>query len=328
MGVGIIKVGKKLADNIITNGDLCEMMDTSNEWIVERTGVHERRIATGQKSLDLAFAAAEEALIGLDYDSIGLVIVATCTPDMIVPSMGSLLKMRLGLKNAVVFDLNSACSGFVYALWAAESIMNSSAEKNGMKINRALVVGSERLSRITDWEDRRSCILFGDGAGCAVLERREGETGIIASFFKNYDDVNNALWCGMEYKENPFSSTEKKERMLVAMSGTQVFRFAVSAVNEVMEKVLSYASLTADEVDIYIPHQANLRIIRAAAHRFKQPLEKFQISIGEAGNVSAASVPMALYDAVKEGKLKKGDMAMLVGFGGGLSAGAALLKMW
>ena len=328
MGVGIIGIGKKLADNVITNEDLCRMMDTSNEWIVERTGVHERRVATTQKSLDLAVAAAEEALAGVDYGSIGLVIVATCTPDMIVPSMGSLVKMRLGLKNAVVFDLNSACSGFVYALWTAEAIMNAGSGNPRMDMRRALVIGSERISRIADWNDRKSCILFGDGAGCALVERRDGETGVIASFFKNYDDVNKALWCGVEYEPNPFSADEVIEQRMLKMSGTQVFRFAVSAVNEVMENVLESAGMAADEVDCYVPHQANLRIIRAAAHRFRQPLEKFQISLDKSGNVSAASIPMALYDAMKAGKIKKGDNVMLVGFGGGLSAGAVLLKMW
>lgn len=328
LGVGMISAGKKLASNIVTNEDLCRMMDTSDEWIVERTGVHERCIATTEKSLDLALAAAEEALIGVERGSIDLVIVATCTPDMLVPSMSSLVKMRLGLDNAAVFDLNSACSGFVYALWAAESIMEMSVTRPGARINRSLVIGSERISRIADWEDRKSCILFGDGAGCAVLERRDGETGIIASYFKNYDDVNEALWCGMEYKPNPFSSSEESKRMKVRMSGTQVFKFAVNAVNEVMDKTLEYAGMTADDVDFFIPHQANLRIIRAAAHRFEQPLEKFQLSIDKSGNASAASIPMAFYDAMKQGKLKKGDIVMLVGFGGGLSAGAVLMRMW
>ena len=328
MGVGIISAGKKLADNIVTNEDLCGMMDTSVEWIVERTGVYERRIADNQKSLDLALAAAEEALEGIEYDSIGLVIVATCTPDMLVPSMGSLVKMHLGLDNAVVFDVNSACSGFVYALWTAEAIMEMSALKPGTKIDRALVIGSERISRIADWEDRRSCILFGDGAGCVVVEGREGETGIITSFFKNYDDVNEVLWCGLEYKETPFSVGEESKRMKLRMSGTQVFKFAVNAVNEVMSKTLEHAGMTADDVDIFIPHQANLRIIRAAAHRFRQPLEKFQLSVDKTGNVSAASIPMAFYDAMKLGKIKKGDTIMMVGFGGGLSAGASLIRMW
>lgn len=330
MGVGIIGVGKKLADNIVTNDDLCRMMDTTDEWIVERTGVHERRVTTTQKSIDLAVEAAAGALSGIDYGSIDLVIVATCTPDMLVPSMGSLVKMRLGLDNAVVFDLNSACSGFIYALWTAEAIMKATPERigAGMDIKRALVIGSERISRMADWEDRRNCILFGDGAGCTVLERREGQTGIMASFLKNYDDVNKTLWCGLEYEPNPFSTDEVNEKRTLKMSGTQVFRFAVGALNEVMEKTLEYAGITADGVDFFVPHQANLRIIKSAAARFRQPLEKFQISIGGTGNVSAASIPMALYDAMIEGKVKAGDTVMLAGFGGGLSAGASLVKIW
>jgi 3-oxoacyl-[acyl-carrier-protein] synthase-3 len=207
--------------------------------------------------------------------------------------------------------------------------MNVSSGKNGgMDIKRTLLIWSERISRMADWEDRGSCILFGDGAGCTVLERREEQTGIIASFLKNYDDINKTLWCGLEYEPNPFSGDEAKEKRTLKMSGTQVFRFAVNAVNEVMEKTLEYAGMTADDVDLFIPHQANLRIIKSAAARFKKPLDKFRISIGETGNVSAASIPMALYDAMKEGTVKTGDIVMLVGFGGGLSAGASLIKMW
>jgi len=276
----------------------------------------------------MALASAAEALSDIDYDSIDLVVVATCTPDMLVPSMGSLVKMNLGLENAIVFDLNSACSGFIYGLWTVESLMNASADKPGRTINRALLIGSERISRMADWNDRRNCILFGDGAGCVLLERREGETGIITSFLKNYDDVNKTLWCGLEYEPNPFSAEEELEKRTLKMSGTQVFKFAVNVVNEVMDNTLENAGITADDVDLFIPHQANLRIIRAAAHRFKQPIEKFQISIAETGNVSAASIPMALYDAMGKGKIKKGDLVMMVGFGGGLSAGATLMKMW
>ena len=329
MGIGIIGIGKKLADNIITNEDLCEMTGTTSEWIIERTGITERRVATTQTSLDLAVEATKEALEGIDYDSIDLVIVATCTPDMLVPSMGSLVKTHLGLKNAIVFDLNSACSGFVYAFWTAESLMNASFQKIGRKINRAIVIGSERVSRIADWGDKGNCILFGDGAGAVVLEQREGETGVITTFIKNYDDVNQALYCGMEYEPNPFAADEgNAQRTTLKMRGRHVFKFAVNAVNEVMEQVLQYADMDADEVDFYVPHQANLRIIKSAAAKFKQPLSKFQINIDTTGNVSAASIPMALYDAVKEGKIKKGNTIMMVGFGGGLSAGAILLKMW
>ena len=328
MGVGIIGIGKKTADNIVTNAALCELLDTTNEWIVERSGIHERPVATSQKSLDLAIPAAREALAGIDYDSIDLVIVCTVTPDMLVPSMGSLIKMELDLKNAVVFDLNSACSGFVYGLWTAESIMLASRERPGRTIHRALLVGAERISRMANWEDRASCVLFGDGTGCVVVEYREGETGIIACHVKNYDDVNHTLWCPLKYEENPFSAEEVREKTALTMIGKQVFKFAVLAIEEAMLQALEYAGLTADEVDFYVPHQANYRIIKSAAQRLGQPLSKFLINIGTTGNISAASIPIALRDAVEEGKVKKGDTIMVVGFGGGLSSGAALLKMW
>jgi 3-oxoacyl-[acyl-carrier-protein] synthase-3 len=188
-----------------------------------------------------------------------------------------------------------------------------------------LVIGVERLSRIVDWTDRGTCILFGDGAGAVILEFDPSQDGIISSFIKNYDDDADTLICGMEYWKTPFTKDEDVSQIL-KMHGTKVFRFAVNAVGEVMEEALKKANLTADQIDHYIPHQANMRIINSAAQRFNQPLEKFQISIDKTGNVSAASVPMAMFDIYKTGKVKTGDLVMLVGFGGGLSAGAIIYR--
>ena len=319
MGVTIIGTGKALPELKVDNQRITEIVETDNQWIIDRTGIEARHIAVAETGLDLAVKASEEALGDIDKDSIGLLLVATVSPDMLVPSMGALVKRALKLENAIAYDINAACSGFIYGLWNAEALMKT----HGIK--RALVIGVERLSRITNWEDRGTCILFGDGAGCAVLELDENKTGIISSFIKNYDDVNNSLTCDMQYCKTPFDDDGEKE-MYIHMNGTQVFRFAVGAIGEAMDAVLQKAGIKADDVKYYVPHQANMRIIQSAAQRMKQPLEKFQVNIQTTGNVSAASVPMALTDLMRSGKVQSGDKIMLVGFGGGLSAGAVLFE--
>jgi len=319
LGVAIISTGKALPELIVDNQRLTELVETDNEWIIERTGIESRRVATKETGLDLAVAAAQEALGDMDKDSIGLLIAATVTPDALVPSMGCKIKRALGLKNAVAYDINAACSGFVYGLWIAEALMKTH------NIRRAMVVGVERLSRITNWEDRKTCILFGDGAGAGVLELMDEKAGILASFVKNYDDVNNSLTCGMEYRKTPFADDGEQNQYLV-MSGTKVFRFALGAIDDVVDAVLQKAGVHPDDVKYYVLHQANMRIIQSAAQRMKQPIEKFQVNIRETGNVSAASIPMALTDLMRSGKVRPGDKIMLVGFGGGLTAGAVLYE--
>lgn len=334
MGITIKNTGKAVPELVVKNDDLNRFVETDNEWIIARTGISERRVATSESGLDLAASAARIALEGENYDDIGLVIVATVTPDKLVPSMGALVKRELGLNNAVAFDISTACSGFIYGIWIAEALIkNGMVDKiNGVStntINKALVIGVERLSRIVDWTDRGTCILFGDGAGAALLENNPEKNGILSSFVKNYDDTTDSLTCGMEYLKTPFTDDhlDNPEKQSLSMHGSQVFKFAVNAIGEVMEKSLELAGLTADDIAYYVPHQANLRIILSAAKKFKQPIEKFQISLNETGNVSAASVPMALYDIIDTGKIKKGDKIMLMGFGGGLSAGAVIFEV-
>lgn len=334
MGVRIKNTGKAVPNLVVKNDDLNKFVDTSDEWIVARTGIKERRISTTESALDLASSAARIALEGENYDDIGLVIVATVTPDKVVPSMGALVKKELGLDNAIAFDVNTACSGFIYGIWIAEALMkNGMVDKiNGVKTNtisKALIIGVERLSRIIDWTDRGTCILFGDGAGAALLENNPEENGILSSFVKNYDDKTDCLTCGSEYLKTPFTDAnlDNPEKQCLSMQGNHVFKFAVNAIGEVMTKSLELAGLTADDIAYFVPHQANLRIITSAAKKFKQPIEKFQISLEETGNVSAASVPMALYDIMKTTKIKKGDKIMLMGFGGGLSAGAVIFEV-
>jgi 3-oxoacyl-[acyl-carrier-protein] synthase-3 len=319
LGIAILSTGKAQPELKVENQKLTELVETDNQWIIERTGIESRQIATKETGVDLAVAAAKEAMGDMDKESIGLVLACTVTPDMLVPSTGALIKRTLGLDNAIAYDINAACSGFIYGLWNAEALMKTHG------INRALVVGVERLTRITNWEDRGTCILFGDGAGCAVLGLDESKPGILSSFVKNYDDVTNSLSVDMQYVTTPFADDGPKEQY-IHMNGTQVFRFAVGAIGEAMDAVLQKAGLTADDVKYYVPHQANMRIITAAAQRMKQPLDKFQINIQTTGNVSAASIPMALADLMKSGKVQPGDKIMLVGFGGGLSAGAVLFE--
>jgi 3-oxoacyl-[acyl-carrier-protein] synthase-3 len=319
LGVVIIGTGKALPELKLENEQLSELVETDSQWIIDRTGIETRHIATKETGLDLSVQAAKEAMGDLDKDSIELVLVATVSPDMLVPSMGALVKRSLGLKNAIAYDINAACSGFIYGLWSAEALMKT----HGIK--RAIVIGVERLSRITNWDDRGTCILFGDGAGCAVLELSDSKPGIMSSFIKNYDDITNSLTVGMQYPKIPFADDGPKEPY-IQMNGTQVFRFAVGAIGEAMDAVLQKAGIKADDVKYYVPHQANIRIIQAAAQRLKQPIEKFQVNIKTTGNVSAASIPMALADLMKSGKVHSGDKIMLVGFGGGLSAGAILFE--
>jgi 3-oxoacyl-[acyl-carrier-protein] synthase-3 len=323
LGIEIKGTGKALPKMILTNKDMEKIVETDNQWIVDITGIENRHIAIEESNLDLASAASLLALGDVDPATIDLVIISTITPDRLVPSMGSLLKMRLGLTNAVAFDLNAACSGFIFAAWTAEALM----KQNNFK--RALIIGSECLSKITNWEDRGTCILFGDGAGAALLEANPNSPGILSSYIKNYDDPKDVLPCGVEYRKRPFDkeSSQPVDPMYISMKGQQVFKFAVNALDEVMKETIRRADLTYDDISFFVPHQANMRIINAAAQKTKQPIEKFQISIKDTGNVSSASVPMALYDLMQTGKVNKGDKVMLMGFGGGLSAGAMIFQV-
>ncbi len=343
MGITVTGTGRALPALKVDNKELEKLVDTSHEWIVSRTGMENRYVAVEETGVDLAVAAAKKACgweaggwssMAVAPEEIGLVIVATVSPDQLVPSMAALVKKELGLPNAVVFDLNSACSGFVYSAWVAESLMKAGLSGTPTnQIDRALVIGVERLSRIVDWTDRGTCVLFGDGAGAMVLSRIRRPEGILGSFFKNYDDEGGALAVGMDYPRTPFdpqgtaAGAAGGERQLkIRMNGSLTYKFAVHALVEVMREVLDRTGVSADEVAFYVPHQANLRIIKSAAQRMKQPLEKFQMNMSQTGNTSAASVPMVLSELMESGKVKNGDKIMMAGFGGGLSAGAILFE--
>ena len=322
MRVGILGTGSCLPEKVMTNDDLSKFGDTNDEWIRTRTGIRERRIAAeNEATSDLAYKAAEKAIENakIDKNEIDLVIVATMSPDHITPATAAIVQDKLGI-NAAAFDLSAACTGFVYAFTTGYSFVKSGIYK------KVLVIGAETMSRILDWEDRTTCVLFGDGAGAVVLGQIENG-GYIASHLVSDGSGAEDVIIPAGGSRNPVSKEEiDKREIYFKMKGSDVFKFAVRAFPETVENVLAQGNITADDVDMFIPHQANIRIIESIAKRFKQPLDKFYVNLQRYGNTSGASIPLALDEANKEGKLKKGDKVVMVGFGGGLTYGSILLE--
>lgn len=323
MNVGIIGTGKYVPDKVLTNQDLEQMVETSDEWITSRTGIKERRIASAEQATsDLAVEAAKNALksAGLTGEDVELIIVATITPDMAFPSVSCILQEKLGAKHAAAFDLSAACSGFIYALANAQALLKSGMYKN------ALVVGAETLSKITDYTDRNTCILFGDGAGAVVLgEVPEGRG--FRSFELGADGSGGELLHLQAGGSRMPASEEtiKNKQHYIYMNGREVFKFAVRIMGSAAEKVLKKADMDKSEIDLLVPHQANIRIIQSAVERLDLEPDKCVINVDKYGNVSAASIPLALVEAVEEGRVQAGDRLVLVGFGGGLTWGACAL---
>ena len=309
---------------VLTNFDLEKMVDTSDEWIRTRTGIQERRIAEpGVASSDLAVESARRALesAGMQATEVGLIIVATVTPDMSFPCTASLLQEMLGATGAVAFDLVVGCTGFVYGLAAAREMIAAGAYE------RALVVGAEMLSRITDWQDRRTCVLFGDAAGSAILAPVEEGRGILAYSLGNDGTNADALKLPAGGSRLPASAeTVANRQHYLTMNGQEVFKFAVRAMVESSEEVVRRAGLTMSDIAVVIPHQANLRIIEAAAKRMELPIERFECNIDRYGNTSAATIPLALDEAVRAGRIKSGDYILLSVFGAGLAWGSMVLR--
>ena len=322
MRVGIMGTGSYVPERILTNNDLAKIVDTNDEWITTRTGIRERRIAADDEATsDLAFKAAEKAIIdaGIDKNEIELIIVATMTQDHLTPSTAALVQDKLGIK-AAAFDVSAACTGFIYGFTAGYSFIKAGIYK------KVLVIGAETMSRVTDWEDRGTCILFGDGAGAVVLG--EVETG---GFLASHLAADGSGACelivpaGGSRKAATAETIENRE-VYLKMNGREIFKFAVKAFPESVENVLTQQNLIADDIDIFIPHQANVRIIESIAKRFKQPLDKFFVNLHKYGNTSGASIPIALDEASKEGRFKKGDKIVATGFGGGLTYGSILFE--
>ncbi|MDD5108818.1 MAG: ketoacyl-ACP synthase III [Candidatus Omnitrophica bacterium] len=321
--VGIIGVGEYLPEKILTNADLEKMVDTSDEWITTRTGIRERHMAApGQAASDLAFKAAQRALENakLKAEDLDLIIVATITPDMPFPSVASIIQDRLGAKKAVCFDISAACAGFVYGLSVAEKFIAASAYKN------ALVVGTEVLSSITDWQDRNTCVLFGDGSGAVVLsEVKKG--GIISTYLGCDGSKAGILNLPAGGSRNPATAeTVRNRQHFLKMQGNELFKIAVNTMTDAAETVLKQAGMTFTDVDLIIPHQANARIIMAVAKKLGIPTDRVYLNIERCGNMSSASTVTALCEAVQEGKVKKGDIILLDAFGAGLVWGACIIE--
>ncbi len=308
MGTTILGTGVYLPESVLTNYDLEKMVDTSDEWITTRTGIKERRIAKKESLVLMALKASEEALrrSGVGPEEIDTLVVATLTPEKRFPSTGCFLQSKLGASKAYAFDISAACSGFLFALEVADGLLKSG------KAKKILVVGAEKLSEAVDWEDRSTCVLFGDGAGAVILSYEEGESDILAS--RMYSDGN--LW-DILYADNCG---------FIKMKGRELFKVAVRNMEEVCREVLSMAGVSPREVDLVVPHQANVRIINALAERLGIDREKFFVNIHKYGNTSAASIPIALHEAIEEGKLKRGDLVLMTAMGGGLTWGATLLR--
>ncbi|SHG38625.1 3-oxoacyl-[acyl-carrier-protein] synthase III [Thermosyntropha lipolytica DSM 11003] len=324
MKVKILGLGHALPDKILSNKDLEMMVDTSDEWIKERTGISERRI--GEKDIttsDLCEKAAHHALLkaGVKPEELGLIVVATVTPDMLFPSTSCIVQDKLGAYNAAAFDLGAGCTGFVYALSMAEKFLLASTHKY------ALVIGADMLSRITDYTDRSTCILFGDGAGAAVLGKEEGECGIIATYLGADGGGAGLLYMPAGGAKLPPSEETVKNRLhYIKMNGNEVFRFATRIMGTVSDKLIKMAGITYEEIDYFVPHQANIRIIQTAMKKMDIGEEKTIINLERLGNMSAASVPVAMSEADEAGKFKEGDLILTVAFGAGLTFGGALIK--
>ncbi len=307
----IIGTGSYLPPKVVTNDDLSKTIDTSDEWISSRTGIKERRVVTDESTCDLAIIASNNALemAGIDASELDLIILATTTPDKIFPATATMLQTAIGA-SCPAFDLQSVCAGFVFALTTAEQYIKTGAA------NKVLVVGSETLSRIVDWSDRSTAILFGDGAGAVVLSGSE-ETGILHS--KLYSDGN--YLSSLQVSNNYINETG-----FIEMSGNEVFKIAVNRLSSLAEETLKECNMSSDELDWMVPHQANIRIISAVAKRIKTPMDKVIVTLEKHGNTSAASIPLALDTAVRDGRIQKGHTLLFEGIGGGFSWGSVLVK--
>ncbi|WP_134700338.1 beta-ketoacyl-ACP synthase III [Ammoniphilus sp. YIM 78166] len=322
--VGILGTGSYVPEKILTNKELETMVDTSDEWIVSRTGICERRISSEQEaSSDLALYAAEKALeaAGIRADQLDLIIVATVTPDTSFPSTANIIQDRLGAKKAASFDLAAACSGFLYGIATASQFI-----ENGL-YRYALVIGVECLSKIVDWTDRNTCVLFGDGAGAAVLGPVEEGFGFLSFDLGSDGAGGDLLKLPAGGSRLPASEQTIADRLhYVYMSGGDVFKFAVRVMGSSAEAALEKAGMKKEEIDFLVPHQANLRIIDAAVKRLGLSIDKVVVNLDRYGNMSAASIPVALDEVVRQGRIKQGDRLVLVGFGGGLTWGACVLR--
>lgn len=316
--------GSALPKKIVQNEDLTEFVETSDEWIRERTGIGQRHISTGETVASLASEAAREALrmAGKEPEEVELILLATCSPESLLPCSACQVQAQIGAVNALAFDLNAACSGFLFGLTTANAYLQTGQRRN------ALVIGSEVLSKLIDWEDRSTCILFGDGSGAVFLEAEEKESGagLIGSALHSDGGKGAVLECRERMAATPFfaeNNTEDKG-LFIRMDGQEVYRFATRQVPKCIEEALENAGLTVEDIDLFVLHQANIRIIDAVAKRLRADREKFAVNLQSVGNMSSASIPVLLDELIREGRIHKGDRVVMAGFGAGLTYGACV----
>lgn len=329
--IRITGTGSALPGRIVTNKELEQMVETSDEWIRERTGIAERHVSVGETVVTLASEAARKALeqAGKRAEEIDLILVATCSPEQYLPCCACQVQAAVGAVNALAFDVNAACSGFLFALNTADAYLRTGLAKN------ALIIGSEVLSKLVDWTDRGSCILFGDGAGAVVVERCEASPGILGRALHSDGTGGGVLQCGARELTTPYArtsavKTDQNQPMddrehFIQMDGQEVYRFATRRVPQCIEEALSDAGLTVPDIDLFVLHQANARIIDAVAKRLHADREKFPTNLERVGNLSSASIPVLLDELHKQGKLHRGDRIVLAGFGAGLTIGACVM---
>jgi 3-oxoacyl-[acyl-carrier-protein] synthase-3 len=317
----ILSCGAWLPAKIMTNADLEKLVNTSNEWIIQRTGISERRIAAeDEKTSDMAIAAAREALESADLsgEDIDAVIVCTSTPDSTFPSVAVSVQAALGIGTCPAFDLQAVCAGFVYGLSVADSMIRAG------HFRRILLIGSDKFSSIIDWSDRRTCVLFGDGAGAVILEATQGEGNVEDAGILSTHLYANGRYRNLLYTDGGPATTGKAG--FIQMDGPEVFRHAVRYMSDIVDEVLEKNGIQPSDIDWLLPHQANIRIIESTAKKLQIPMERVILTLAKQGNTSAASIPLALTDAVNIGKIKRGDLFLVEGLGGGLTWGAALVR--
>lgn len=318
----IAGTGSYLPENIMTNDDMAQLVETSDEWISSRTGIRQRRVSIGETTTDLAYEAALRALANskVEAKEIDLIICATISPDSFMPSVACVVQDRLGAYNAAAFDLTAACSGLIYGMSVATSFI-----ENGMYQN-ILVIGAETLSKNLDWTDRSTCVLFGDGAGAVVLSVSEEKKGIMSVTLVSDGSKQDYLFLPAAPLTNPFIKMEDSYRPYISMKGQEVFKFAVRSIADLIDKQLSNTGLDFDDIKYFVTHQANQRIIEYTAKSLGIAIEKFFINVDKYGNTSAATIGIALDEMVQNNMLKQGDKIILIGFGGGMTSGAILLE--
>ena len=329
--IRITGTGSALPGRIVTNKELEQMVETSDEWIRERTGIRERHVSVGETVVTLASEAARKALeqAGKRTEEIDLILVATCSPEQYLPCCACQVQAAIGAVNALAFDVNAACSGFLFALNTADAYLRTGLAEN------ALVIGSEVLSKLVDWTDRGSCILFGDGAGAVVVERCEASPGILGRALHSDGTGGGVLQCGARELTTPYArtsaaKTDQKQQTddrehYIQMDGQEVYRFATRRVPQCIEEALADAGLAVPDIDLFVLHQANARIIDAVAKRLHADREKFPTNLERVGNLSSASIPVLLDEQHRQGKLHRGDRIVLAGFGAGLTIGACVM---